>query len=855
MSNWEYKVSVIVPVYNVEKWLRGCIESLLAQTIDREEMEILLIDDGTPDGSGAICDEYAELYPETVKVWHKENEGLGSTRNYGIKRAKGKYLMFIDSDDEFSPGTVKACTDFFDINYIDIDMVTYKEQPYKNGLKLPLHFRYNYLTKTGIYDLNDKPYITQTRVNICVKNLGENSPMFDIRSIHEDQMYCMKILMDKMKIGYVSEGEYKYNKDNDTSLMNLVYNPIHMIDIATTWYEYLFALYSDHVPAYIQALFVHDCNWKLKQNVLFPYHYEDEEFDEAVNRLKCLWTKVDVETLIRFPGIDTFHKHFWINMKENANITISAIDKKVDILTEGKIIYSRANFEIILKRCVVRKGRLDFIAYLKSPIFNYIEENARIFVVENNNFENKILLDINLADESMYHCRTYTNRFFEFRYRPFVESIREFRIVVEYDGFYYDTVYWFSPKVYFIHQKAHSFLSDRTNISFNNGIFKLTPKVIKTDIEDSSVTDIWLYSDATHVEKDNGYYQFIHDFDKSDNILRYYVTSVDKEKYQNLFSLQQMEYVIERNSDKHKEIYLNADKVLTAFVNINDMTAASPFTKNEEKTLIHKIKHEVIYLQHGILHANYRQAYSLETNIANKIVVSTKFEMDNFINNYNYSPDDLIPVGMPRYDLINYKQKPQKKILFAPSWRAYFAIYPSEGEWGVKIDKLSKSNYFKGIMSFISSKEIISLLEKYNFSIDIKLHPIASHAALLFSEDVLPERVKLVDSIREEDYAVFITDFSSYVFDFVYLKRPIVYFVPDYKEFRCGMNAYRKLDLEFEDAFGPLTVDYVSATERLADVLKNGCNPEEVYRKRMENFFLFEDSDCRERLYEFLIKN
>lgn len=90
-------LSVIVPVYNVEKWLPACIESILGQTL--RDLELILVDDGSPDGSGAICDRYA-AQDSRVKVIHKQNGGVGSARNAGLDVARGKYLTFVDGDDE-----------------------------------------------------------------------------------------------------------------------------------------------------------------------------------------------------------------------------------------------------------------------------------------------------------------------------------------------------------------------------------------------------------------------------------------------------------------------------------------------------------------------------------------------------------------------------------------------------------------------------------------------------------------------------------------------------------------------------------------------------------------------------------
>lgn len=90
-------VSIVVPIYNVESYLRECLDSLLAQTYPY--IEILLIDDGSTDGSSSICDEYSLKYSQ-VKVFHKENGGVSSARNLGIENAEGDYIVFVDSDDK-----------------------------------------------------------------------------------------------------------------------------------------------------------------------------------------------------------------------------------------------------------------------------------------------------------------------------------------------------------------------------------------------------------------------------------------------------------------------------------------------------------------------------------------------------------------------------------------------------------------------------------------------------------------------------------------------------------------------------------------------------------------------------------
>ena len=90
------KVSVIIPVYKVEAYLSRCVDTVINQTL--KELEIILVDDGSPDNCPAICDEYA-LKDERIKVVHKTNGGLSSARNAGLRIATGEYIFFLDSDD------------------------------------------------------------------------------------------------------------------------------------------------------------------------------------------------------------------------------------------------------------------------------------------------------------------------------------------------------------------------------------------------------------------------------------------------------------------------------------------------------------------------------------------------------------------------------------------------------------------------------------------------------------------------------------------------------------------------------------------------------------------------------------
>lgn len=119
------KLSIIVPVYKVERYLRKCVDSLLAQDLSGDAYEIILVDDGSPDKCPSICDEYAAKY-QHIKVVHRENGGLSAARNSGLSFARGEYVQFVDSDDYMEPDVLKTLVAKMDTDRLDVLRFNYQ---------------------------------------------------------------------------------------------------------------------------------------------------------------------------------------------------------------------------------------------------------------------------------------------------------------------------------------------------------------------------------------------------------------------------------------------------------------------------------------------------------------------------------------------------------------------------------------------------------------------------------------------------------------------------------------------------------------------------------------------------------
>lgn len=131
------KCSVVIPIYNVERYLHDCIDSVLMQNTS-EDYEIILIDDGSPDGSGAICDRYAQNHTN-IRVFHDTNHGVSHARNMGIDLAKGEYILFLDADDLLELNFFETLTPLLDSA---VDVIRYgHHRLYEDGTKERCHLQ------------------------------------------------------------------------------------------------------------------------------------------------------------------------------------------------------------------------------------------------------------------------------------------------------------------------------------------------------------------------------------------------------------------------------------------------------------------------------------------------------------------------------------------------------------------------------------------------------------------------------------------------------------------------------------------------------------------------------------------
>lgn len=212
-------ISVIVPVYNVERYLARCIESITGQTY--RELEIILVNDGSTDSSGEICDKYASM-DLRIKVLHKENGGVSSARNMGLGTVSGKYICWVDGDDYIEPQMIECLYDNLIHNNADVSICNYHTLDEKTGER-----NKEIQIKEAIWDkrtfwenyYNCNQYYCVVLWNKLFKRELFNDIVFPVGRISEDA-WVMGTVIDSCNRIYASDRDcYSYLKRENSSMV------------------------------------------------------------------------------------------------------------------------------------------------------------------------------------------------------------------------------------------------------------------------------------------------------------------------------------------------------------------------------------------------------------------------------------------------------------------------------------------------------------------------------------------------------------------------------------------------------------------------------------------------------------
>ena len=324
MTEYKYKLSIVIPVYNVEKYLEEAIESIIGQTLGFEQnIQLILVNDGSIDKSEEICAKYKKKYPQNIIYLKQENKGVSSARNLGIQYIDGKYVNFLDGDDKWSLDALEKIYNFLEKNYDNIDFAVGRKKIFE--AKDEFHVLDYKFERTKVVDIFEDYNFAQMDVTSVVfkTDIVKTYTFKENLRYAEDADFVNRILLEKNKYGVIREAIHLYRKRHDeTSVMqNLRKSRSWFIDTIEYFHKNIFEIsktkFGEIIP-YVQYIVMYDIQWRLKKTNFDAINYQEKE--EYIKTIIYLLKNIDDYIIIKQKNIFAKTKLYALSLKYGRNI-------------------------------------------------------------------------------------------------------------------------------------------------------------------------------------------------------------------------------------------------------------------------------------------------------------------------------------------------------------------------------------------------------------------------------------------------------------------------------------------------------------------------------------------------------
>lgn len=362
----------------------------------------------------------------------------------------------------------------------------------------------------------------------------------------------------------------------------------------------------------------------------------------------------------------------------------------------------------------------------------------------------------------------------------------------------------------------------------------------------------WLFCERGLDAKDNAYWMFKYVIENHKDIKAYYVIDKNSSDYDRVAKIGP---TINYNSFEHKMALVFAKYYVSTHIGF--LTEPIWSYVLYKKLFDRKNKKKYIFLQHGITINDISQFYNKFVAQIDLFITATNEEYKSiFTYDYGYKKEEVKLTGFARFDKL-YDPNVKKQVLFMPSWRSYILTPSYKKQHSKDEEKFENSLYFKKLDQLINSKELDTILKENDLEMLFYPHPEVQKYIDKFN--ISSRRIKIVDknsydiqkSLIESN--ILITDYSSVFFDFAYMKKPLIYYQFDQKEFFS--RHYKKGYFDYErDGFGEVVTAQEEIIEELKKIIKNNYEMSSKYLKRVETTFEFTDNKNCERIFNEITK-
>lgn len=878
---FDFKFSIITAFYNTQNYIKESIDSLINQTFDfRNNVQLILIDDGSTDESKNIALSYQEQFPDNIIVLDNDDKNPSSSRNLGLKHATGEYINFLDSDDKLSSNALEVINNYFNnnpsVNIASIPLILLGSDE-----EHTLAEKYDYNHLIDVYE--DYAY-PQLSISSCFikKDILDNYSFDERLMVREDALLINKILIDEGKYALIKDAEYYFRIRTDESALTdtIKSQKAFFSDKIIYFYKQLIDYSIDKkgfLPDFIKYVLAYDASFFFK--VPTSTVLTRSEYNEFRNLLQEALSYVDDEFIITHKFIPEIVKSLLIYLKNN-EFHIDVDYNKVSLKSNDYIINELHNELLIVDVVEIIENSLNFSTYFTSCC------DYKYFTME----AVKVKSD---GTEEVYEGKFFdyptTNRYpqesvgvcWKFDYCV------DFKIPIakdEVSRIYFKLIYdedgkhavmrnplQFQNYDAGLSKVCNYLIKNNQMVIYNRGdeSFYLQPysfvksaklevisilKMIK-DHNGSTLPGIfyhllylflypfmrnkriWLFQDRVDIADDNAKHLFRYAVKQDDDIKKYFVIRKDCEDFNEMKKIDKN--IVPLGSFKNKFLYLFAEKMISSHVNHSWL---NPFFNPKRPYFNGFLTVEKCFLQHGVIKDDLSSWLRKFFQNLHLFLTSSDYEMDSILGDtYNYDDEVVQAFGLPRHDYLKFGVA-KKEILFSPTWRKHL----------INRQAFEKSEYYYRLNSFLNNERLLNAIKDKGYKLVFKPHYDLEPFLDLFTLDGEVIEVNTHDSYQTifNNSAVMITDYSSVFFDFSFLKKPVIYYHAgnDY-HYDEGYFSYEEM------GFGDVIDNEEDLVDKIIGYMDNDCEMEEKYKKRVDKFFKYTDQKNCSRVYNWLYQH
>ncbi len=865
------------------------MDSVIAQDIGFEKnIQMILVNDGSPDRSGEICLEYQKRYPDNIIYVKQENKGVSAARNNGMSYVEGKYVNFLDSDDKWTKDSFRHVYASFEKWGDKVDLVSCPQKFFE--ARDEYHWlQFKYENGSRIIDVLEKYNYIQMHVTASfVRAEVLETKRFDENlKFAEDSKFVNSVILDKLKYGVVSEALHLYRKRVNAS------SAIQNKGVSKEWYldtprHYYLELIRESqekygtVLLYIQYLIMYDYQWRLRDDLTRVLTPEEQESYKAC--LHEMLNFLDDDLICHLDKMYVEYKLYTLSLKHGRDITQELVYRRGALYFNHIKIYGfQAKSLFSVDVLDIREGDLCLSGRIWCPFvedmkFYAQDDSGRQYGIE---FRPAGFRKAVIFGEEIVRVRGYEVCL------P-LSGVGSYEVYASYQGRYPQKLYLrmgkFShlaaevPELYY-HREGTVVTYDEAACQLKVGSFSTGKHIVREFrilrrclrdkkreiagyrflsqlIKPFLKKERWIVMERINVAGDNAehFYKFLKENEKNpefSDIKSWFTISEDAPDYE---AMKAVGGVLPFRKFRYKLNVLLAKNIISSQGEDN---VFNPW--DQDSVYIRDLyKYNFVFLQHGIIKDDLSEWLNKFNKNLQIFVTSAKPEYKSIVEGeYFYDGSVVKLTGLPRYDKLKQDLPPEKSIIFMPTWRFALACRLNN-DTGERIYNplFKQSQFYQFYQNMIHDERLIRVLKEHGYKGKFFLHTHHKVQIPDFTDNdtirVIRDGIDYQEEFRKN--ALLITDFSSVAFDFAYLKKPVIYAQFDIDTFFQG-QVYSKGYFEYErDGLGPVCYDYETTLQTIIDYVERDCRLEEKYDRRGDEFYRWFDQNNCQRVYEEIRK-